>query len=251
LRVPSVAVYQLPNTPVNLRQQLLKRLTARWTTAHVGVGKRTAREVETVVGLRHGRVRTIYNGVPDVAAPPAVEARDGAPTIGAVGRLAPQKGFDLLLRALVDVPAARAVIVGRGDEHPRLEALARDLGVAERTSLLGWVDDPRALLSSFDVFALPSRFEGFPLSVLEAQLAELPVVAANVGSVGEAVLPGATGLLVEPEDPRALAAALNTLLADAAERHRLGRAGRQLVLERFTAAHMTRAFERLYVELTG
>jgi glycosyltransferase involved in cell wall biosynthesis len=251
LGIPSVAVYQLPNAPVNRRQRLLKRLTSRWTTAHVGVGERTSRQVEAIVGLQPGEARTIHNGVPDAPRPRSPARKEGLATIGAVGRLAPQKGFDVLLRALVHVRAARVVLVGEGDERPRLEAIARRLGVADRVSLAGWVDDPRRLLPSFDVFALPSRSEGFPLAVLEAQLAKLPVVAADVGSVAEAVIPGRTGLLVPPDDPDALATALNTLLMDDAEARRLGRAGRELVLECFTAAHMARAFERLYAELTS
>jgi glycosyltransferase involved in cell wall biosynthesis len=249
LRIPSVAVYQLPNAPVNRRQRFLKRLTARRTTAHVGVGERTARQVEEIVGLRPGRVRTIHNGVPDLAVPRPPRRHDGPAMIVAVGRLAPQKGFDVLVRALALVPAARLVLVGQGDEEGSLKALAHRLHVADRVSFLGWVDEPRGLLPSFYVFVLPSRFEGFPLSVLEAQLAEIPVVASDIGSVSEAVIPERTGVLVPPDNPQALAAALNALLSDRAKRQRLGRAGRELVLERFTASHMARAFERLYVEI--
>jgi glycosyltransferase involved in cell wall biosynthesis len=251
LGIPSIAVYQLPNTPVNRRQRFLKRLTAHWTTAHVGVGERTAREVERTIGLRPGQVRTIHNGVPDTLVSPPLARDDGLATIGAVGRLVPQKGLDVLLRAMAEVPAARAMLVGQGDEEERLQALAHRLGVADRVSFLGWVDDPRRLLPSFDVFALPSRFEGFPLAVLEAQLAEVPVVAADVGSVAEAVIHERTGLLVPPDDPQALATALNTLLSDRQSGRRLGRAGRELVLDRYTATHMARAFERLYTELTS
>jgi glycosyltransferase involved in cell wall biosynthesis len=250
LGIPSVAVYQLPNTPANRRQLLLKRLTARWTTVHVGVGERTAREVERIVGLRSGEARTIHNGVPDVPTPPS-PSRDDGPTIGAVGRLDRQKGFDVLIRAIVQLPRARLVLVGHGDEEPDLRDLAERLGVAGRISFAGWLDDPHRLLPSFDIFALPSRFEGFPLAVLEAQLAQVPVVASDVGSVAEAVIHRQTGLLVPPDDPAALAKALNELLDDPESRRRLGRTGRERVLAHFTAAHMARSFERLYAELTS
>jgi glycosyltransferase involved in cell wall biosynthesis len=113
----------------------------------------------------------------------------------------------------------------------------------------GWSEGPRGYLSSLDVFALPSRFEGFPLAVLEALLARSAVVAADVGSVSEAVRDGETGLLVPPEDPTALAEAIRRVLADGELRQRLGEQGRRLVLERFTADHMTRAFESLYDEM--
>jgi glycosyltransferase involved in cell wall biosynthesis len=250
LRRPSIAVYQLPNAPANSRQRLLKRLTTARTSAHVGVGERTSREIESILGLPAGRVRTIHNGVPDAPVPASVESGP-RPTIGAVGRLAPQKGFDVLIAALADVPAAQLVLVGGGEEEARLRALAERRGVASRVRFAGPVDDPRAMLGSFDVFAMPSRFEGFPLAVLEAQLAELPVVAAAVGSVPEAVIHEQTGLLVPPDDPAALARALNRLLADGDGARRLGGAARRLVLERFTADHMARRFEELYASLAA
>jgi glycosyltransferase involved in cell wall biosynthesis len=249
LRRPRVvAVYQLVVPPVSTRQQRAKRLTARGVDRHVGVGERTSREVEAVVGLPAGSVRTIHNGVPDEPAVSVRSPRPG-PVIGSVGRLEHQKGFDVLLRALADVPGASLRVVGDGSEREGLERLARELRVADRVAWEGWSDDPRSGLGSFDVFALSSRFEGFPLVVLEALLARAAVVATDVGSVAEAVIDGETGLLVPPEDPHALAAALRRGLADAGLRRRLGEQGRRLVLERFTADDMTHGFEVLYDEL--
>jgi len=249
LRRPRVvAVYQLVVPPVSTRQRRAKRLTARAVDRHVGVGERTSREVEAVVGLPAGSVRTIHNGVPDEPTEPAQRLRPG-PLIGCVGRLEHQKGFDVLLRALADVPDASLCVVGDGSERAALERLALDLGVANRVLWDGWSDDPRSRLGTLDVFVLSSRFEGFPLVVLEALLARAAVVATDVGSVAEAVIDGETGLLVPPEDPHALAAALRRALADAELRSRLGEQGRLLVLERFTAEDMTRGFEALYDEL--
>jgi glycosyltransferase involved in cell wall biosynthesis len=243
-----VAVYQLPVPPVSRRQRWAKRVTSTAVDCHVGVGMRTAREVEELLGLRVGSVRTIHNGVPDLD--PGAEPRPAAgPIVGAVGRLAFQKGFDVLLRAMRDVEAATLVVVGDGEDREQLQALASGLGVADRTIWAGWSDDVRAHVRSFDVFVLPSRFEGFPLAVLEALLAEKPVVATDVGSVGEAVITGETGLLVPSDDPGALAVAIRRLLADDQFRRRLGAHGRELVLSRFTAAHMARAFSDLYREL--
>jgi glycosyltransferase involved in cell wall biosynthesis len=243
-----VAVYQLAVPPVSAAQLRAKRLTARGVDAHVGVGRRTSREVEALVRLPAGGVRTIHNGVPDEAASPLASQRPGQ-VIGAVGRLEHQKGFDVLVRALAEVPEATLCLVGDGSERASLERLAHQLEVADRVRWHGWTDDPRSLLGTFDVFALSSRFEGFPLVVLEALLARAAVVATDVGSVAEAVVDGETGLLVPPEDPSALAAALRRGLADADLRRRLGESGRRLVLERFTADHMTRGFEALYGEL--
>ena len=247
-RARVIAVYQLPRPAVNRRQRILKQLTSRAVTRHVGVGERTSREVEELLGLPMGTVRTIHNGVPDEPLE-APERPFPGPVIGAVGRLEPQKGFDVFLRAVSEVPQASAVIVGDGEQRSELHALADRLGINERVQWIGWRDDRRSYLPWFDVFVLPSRFEGFPLALLEALLAQKAVVATDVGSVAEAVLHDRTGLLVTPDDPRALAGSIARLLEDGELRTRLGRAGRDLVRERFTATHMSRSFERLYEEI--
>lgn len=244
-----VAVYQLAVPPVSERQRRAKQVTARAIDRHVGVGERTSREIETLVGLPRDSVRTIHNGVPDELAPVAPE-RGRRPLVGTIGRLEPQKGVDVLIRALGDVEDADLLVVGDGSERARLEGLAREVGVSERVEWKGWSDEPRKYLASLDVFVLPSRNEGFPLAVLEALLAGAAVVASDVGSVAEAVRDGETGLIVPAEDHGALAAALRRLLADQALARRVGEEGRRFVLDRFTANHMARAFESLYEELT-
>lgn len=243
-----VAVYQLCVPPFNRRQRLLKRLTSHRVSAHVAVGVAAAREVEAAVGLRRGAVRTVYNAVPDRPPAPSRPARDVA-TVVAVGRLERQKGFDVLLDAFARLSAGTLLLVGDGSERRALERQVAQLGLDDRVRLTGWVEDSRALLDGADVFALPSRFEGFPLAVVEAMLAGLPVVAADVGSVREAVITGETGVLVDPDDAAGLATALQRLLGDEAERARLGRAGRELALARFVADQMAQAYADLYREL--
>jgi glycosyltransferase involved in cell wall biosynthesis len=249
LRRPRVvAVYQLPRRPRSRRQLRMKRLTSRGVDRHVGVGERTSREVEELFGLPAGSVVTIHNGVPDERRQPAPRTRPG-PLIGSIGRLEAQKGYDILIRALVAIEDATLVLVGEGSERAALEQLASEVGVAERVVWVGWSEDARNYLGTFDVFAFPSRFEGFPLAVLEALLARAAVVATDVGSIGEAVRHGETGLLVPRDDAAALADAIRKLLTDGPLRRRLGEQGRRLVLERFTAENMTSAFESLYEEL--
>ena len=249
LRRPQVvAVYQLPRPPSSRRQLRTKRLTSRAVDRHVGVGEHTSREIEELIGLPAGSVLTIHNGVPDEPHEAAPRPRPG-PLIGAIGRLEPQKGYDILIRALAEIDAATLVLVGEGSERAALEKLARGVGVEDRIVWIGWSDNARGYLSAFDVFAFPSRFEGFPLAVLEALLAGNAVVASDVGSTAEAVRNGETGLLVPPGDPATLAGAIRRLLADDGLRRRLGEQGRRLVLERFTAEHMTHGFESLYHQL--
>jgi glycosyltransferase involved in cell wall biosynthesis len=115
----------------------------------------------------------------------------------------------------------------------------------------GWSDEPRRHLTTFDLYVLPSRIEGFPLAVVEAMLAGLPVVASTVGSVADAVLDGETGLLVPAENPEALASAVGTLLADPDRMRAMGNRGRELARRQFTATAMAARFESLYQELLG
>jgi glycosyltransferase involved in cell wall biosynthesis len=246
--VRTVVVEQAPLPTDSPLQRFLKRVSSRRVSAHVAVGERSARAVEEAIGLPSGSVRTIYNGVPDLPVEP-LPRRGSGPVIGAVGRLAPEKGYDLAIRALRDVPDATLVLVGDGSERERLGALAADLGVANRVELAGWSEEPRRYLPGFDAFVLPSRQEGFPLAVVEAMLASVPVVAADVGSVGEAVLDGETGYLVPVEDPAALAERLRHLLSDRELAQRLGRSGRERARAHFTAEAMARSFERLYREI--
>lgn len=242
-----IAVEHLPHPIRRARRRWLTKLTARLLAAHVAVGKRAARDVASFTGVAPGSVTTIRNGVPDVNLEPL--PRSPGMVVGSLGRLEPQKAYDVLVRALQELPGATAVVVGEGSERSRLEELARSVGVDGRLELPGWGDDARHRLTTFDVFVLPSRWEGLPLVVLEAMLAGLPVVASDVGSVSEAVVDGATGLLVPPGDAPALAAALGRLLDDADLRKAMGERGRARAIELFGADAMAAQYEALYARV--
>jgi glycosyltransferase involved in cell wall biosynthesis len=163
----------------------------------------------------------------------------------AVGRLQEPKDFLTLVRAIPRLPpgSVRVRIAGDGPDRGAIEDETNLLALAGTIEVLGARDDVAALLAQADVFVLPTRSEGMPLSVLEAMAAELPVVASAVGGVPELVRDGETGALVPPADPAALAHALAPLVADPDLRARLGRAGRERAehrfsLQRFRAAHL-------------
>ncbi len=172
------------------------------------------------------------------------------PLLLTVARLTSQKGHDVLLAAapaiLARYPEACLACVGVGPELPKLAAQAQELGVGNAVRFLGHRDDVPALLAAADLFVLPSRFEGHPLAALEALAMGLPVVGTRVCGLDEAVISGETGLLVEPDQPEALAAAVIELLGAPERCRRMGQAGRRLVGERYNARRMAWATMALY-----
>jgi len=173
----------------------------------------------------------------------------GQQLVLAVGRLHQQKGLDVLVRAVAGLSGVRLVLVGDGPERGALERLGQQLGLGDRLTITGWTDSPRSWLPALDVMALPSRFEGLPLVLLEAMHAGLPVVSTPVGSVADALVDGETGLLVPTDDVPALQAALGTLLADSTRRSAMGAAARERARRRFSADAMAAAYEEVYDEI--
>lgn len=165
----------------------------------------------------------------------APAALPGETRLLALGRLHPNKAFDVLLRALALLPGVHLAIAGEGAEREALQRLAGELGVAERVAFLGWREDTGALLAACDILICPSRHEPLGNVVLEAWSASKPVVAAAAQGPSELIADGATGLLVPKEDPAALAAAIAGLLAEPARAAALAAAGRA-------------AFERAHAE---
>ncbi len=171
----------------------------------------------------------------------------------ALAALVHRKGLDVALAGL-GLLAGRGVrpwlwLAGDGPERAALGAQAERLGVAAQVRFLGRRDDVGDLLCACDIALLPSRREGLGIAALEAMGACRPVIASAVGGLGEAVVDGRTVLLVPPDDPAALAAALERLVTDAELRDRLGRAGPPRVAEGFLPEQMVAAYEQLYREI--
>jgi glycosyltransferase involved in cell wall biosynthesis len=195
--------------------RFVERALARRTAKIIAITHALARFQIERVGLPAAKVEVVHYGLdePPVAwgtNPPEDNAEPEERIALAVCRLEPQKGIDVAVEALADVPNTRFIVLGEGSERAQLERRAAELGV--RLSLPGRVPDVAAWLRRADVLVHPVRWEGFGLALLEAMLASLPVVATAVSSIPEIVVDGETGVLVPPEDPEALAAAINRVL---------------------------------------
>ena len=235
---------------------LLGRWTARLADAVVVLSAAAADELRRDYGARAAAV--IPNGVRLADVVLAGGGEPGAPTALFVGRLRTRKAVAVLLaawpRVRERVPGARLVLVGDGEQRRALEAQARALGLgADAVAFAGALrrEEAQAWLWRSDVLCLPSTYEGFPMVILEAMAAGLPVVATAVAGVPEAVRPGETGFLVAPEDAAGLADALAAVLADRGTARRLGAAGRRLLAERFTIDRTTAAYAELFGRLAG
>jgi glycosyltransferase involved in cell wall biosynthesis len=158
--------------------------------------------------------------------------------IGAVGRLSPEKGFDLLIRAAVELRQqghrVSLWIAGEGAARPQLEQLIAELRCQPFVRLLGHVADPKLLYQALDTYVLSSFREGLPNVVLEAMALEAPVVATRIAGVPKMITDGQDGLLVNPHDQNAITAAIARLLADPLLRSRLATAGRSTIESRFS-----------------
>jgi glycosyltransferase involved in cell wall biosynthesis len=194
----------------------------------------------------------VHNGVGDIAAGSPDErllafAR-GRPLAGLVAVLRPQKDPLALVRAAGALAGERgcAAIVGDGALAGAVEAEIARSGLGDRVARFAYGGSMAPHLAALDVFVLPSAWEAFPIALLEAMQAGLPVLATRVGGVAEAVQDGVTGRLVDPGDDRALAAALAGLVADAPLRARMGAAARRVVAERYSLGAMVDGIEGVY-----
>jgi len=250
---------------------LLRRLTPKMDHL-IAVSRAIVRKLEDE-GRVGAPVSLIYNGV-DMQRYDHQEAcctlreeydiPESAPIVGVIARLEPEKGHPTLLVAwtsvLTSVPDAHLLVVGAGSRRDALEEQAASLGLlgsdpsnprselGRRVIFTGRRDDVPAVTAALDIAVLPSYREAQGLSILEAMALSRPVVASAVGGIPEMIEDGRSGLLVPPHDRDALARAVSRLLLDHPYADMLGRAGRELVHERFCVELMVRAVESIYDE---
>jgi glycosyltransferase involved in cell wall biosynthesis len=177
--------------------------------------------------------------------------------VGAVGRLSPEKGFEHLLLAaallrdrgcLIDL-----LLAGDGPSRPALERLVASLDISAQVEFLGDVahHDVPSVLQRMDIFAMPSTWEGFGVSAVEASAMQLPVVASNIHGIPDVVVDGDTGILVPAADPPAIAAALHRLAVDPALRRTMGAAGREFVTANYRWQDNAAKMAHLYTQAVG
>ena len=236
------------------RPRRLAALLLEWLAGHITDRYFTVSTAEAADAKRlriHPNPVPVGNGRdpatfrPDAAARAAVRHKLGVSdqqvVIIAVSRLVRHKGYPELLDAMAAVSDAELWVVGTrlpSDHGDDLEANFAGAKLGPRLKRLGYRDDIASLLAAADIFVLPSHFEGLPMSVIEAMLSGLPVVASDISGPREQVLDGQTGLLVPPGRARPLAAALSSLAGDASLRARMGEAGRARAMRLYDEARV-------------
>lgn len=230
---------------------LLEKAAARWSGAIVCVCNYEKRLAIEKGIAAPGKFVVVHNGMKDV--PSAMRADPGAVPVRicSVARFESPKDHETLLQALATLKHLewQLDLVGDGPLMPAMRNLATKLGIAARVRFLGYLGDPAATLAGAQIFALSSNSEAFPRSILEAMRAGLPVVASDVGGVGEAVHDNVSGVLVPAGDAKAFARALAGLVESRAQRQLLGAAARLIYEEQFGFQRMVDKTTAVYANV--
>jgi glycosyltransferase involved in cell wall biosynthesis len=226
----------------------------------VAVSNSLARHICRDLWIRRSQITLIPNGVPPVCSEPASlrqELRLGPADrlLVSIGNLYPVKGHRYLVDALALLadryPGVHLAIAGRGDEADALISQAALHGLASRVHLLGLRADIPTILGAADIFVLPSVSEALPLALLEAMFAGRPIVATDVGDVSAVLAHGNAGVLTEPRNAAALAAAIDTLLKDPDRARYFGSRARSRALAEYTLSRMAERYAAVYIALVG
>jgi glycosyltransferase involved in cell wall biosynthesis len=226
------------------------RAIASLAHMHIAISRGLARYLEEVEGFDGASFQIVHYGIEPDGAPSA--HRGDVPRLLCVGRLIPIKGHLVLLRAFAEararVPSLQLDIAGRGPLEPALRALAKELGVDDAVRFLGYVAPIQRAIEQAAIVVVPSMGEGFGMVALEAMERARPVIAAEIGGLGELVEDGVTGLLVPAGEAEPLADAIVRLAGDLPRATQMGDAGRRRALEHFLQERCTERTELLYEE---
>jgi len=224
------------------------RAIASLAHTHIAISRGLAKYLEEVEGFDGSSFEIVHYGIEPDGVPRAY-APD-VPRLLCVGRLIPIKGHIVLLRAFAQarrqVPSLRLDIAGRGPLEPALRALVKELGIQDGVRFLGYVAPIQRAIEDAAAVVVPSMGEGFGMVALEAMERARPVIAAEIGGLGELVEDGVTGYLVPPGEAEPLADAIVALASDLPRAAELGEAGRRRALEEFLQDRCTDRTEALY-----
>jgi glycosyltransferase involved in cell wall biosynthesis len=227
---------------------LADRAVSSLAHVHIAISRGLARYLDETEGFDEESFHIVHYGIVGNGA--ARRAASGPPRLLCVGRLIPIKGHIVLLRAFAEakraVPELELDIAGRGPLEPALRAFARELGIADSVRFLGYVAPVADAIERTTIVVVPSLGEGFGMVALEAMERARPVIAAEIGGLGELVQHGRTGLLVRPGDPAPLRDAIVELARDPARAAAMGAAGRERALAHFPQDRCTDRTELLY-----
>jgi glycosyltransferase involved in cell wall biosynthesis len=227
----------------------LEQLAAHWCDRIIAVSDAGASLLRKSKVGTSGKIVTIYNGIPDCVERAESHSKREL-VIVMVARFTPAKDHEVLLKAFAGIPAGPLLwLIGEGETRKKFEEMAQGLGIHDRVDFMGVRADVPHLLANADIFVLSSVSEQFPISILEAMRAGLPVIASNVGGVREAIIDGETGILVPSGSIDALREALLRLLRDAELRAQLGREARDQFVMKFMLSSMKEKSKHVYLEV--
>jgi glycosyltransferase involved in cell wall biosynthesis len=258
---PTVVTVHTPALPDNLSRKgrVLRHFAVRGVDAWIALSEENRRLLAQKFGVRTDLVHPVHTGLPRTRFEHSnhwdgsdLGLRSNELVVGIVGRLSPEKRHDILLSSfstvMQQVPKAKLLIVGEGDERARIERSAALLPSGS-VVLAGHRADVVKMLPRVDIFVLCSDFEGLPFALLEAMATARPIVTTDVQGASEAVRNGLEGLVVPKRDPTALAAAILRLAQDRDLATRLGMAARRRFLSEFVAERMVERTESIYLDL--
>lgn len=229
----------------------------RWSNHLVAVSQAVVKSL-LEQGYEEAKISRIYLGVEDAAAPLLAIARETKETdcpvvFGMAARFLIDKGHDVAVTALAKLKHLNWRLRLAGDPNNAwgrsVASLARELGVIDRVEFLGHCNDMSVFFKSLDVIVAPSRREALSLTLIEAAMHGLPVVASRVGGIPEVVIHGQTGFLVDPDDTQGFAGALHELGSSKELRHRFGDQARVKYLQSFTREAMLDSMTAFYAKI--
>lgn len=244
------------------RARATTRVFDRWTDLIVTVSEHDREEQIREFGRSEAKTICCHNGV-DVDRFQPADVRvakqelgldPDVPVVGAIGRLAPQKGLRYLIAAaatVLRVEKVRFVIVGDGEEECALRSEVAALGLDSHVTFTGYTPDPRPYIAAIDIGVLPSLHEGLSLTMLEFMASGKPTVVSDHPGLTEATIDGVTGLVVPRRDPHRLAEAIIQLVRDSAFAQRLGNAARARAVSEFSFDRHAQQVMRLYDRVNG